>query len=329
MPSASALPRAERLRDAARISHYLNIARFDHWVKNVFVLPGAVLALAVSRPQLSELIFHLAIGMLAVGCVASSNYVLNEIMDAPFDRCHPTKRSRPVASGRIYLPCAFAEWLFLGALGLWLANFVSFPLVCTLLALWVMGIIYNVPPVRSKDFPYVDVLSESINNPLRMLAGWYIVRPSSSPPLSLLISYWMIGCFFMATKRYAEYKELADPAKSAAYRRSFAFYNEERLLASIMFYASFGMLMLGAFIIRYRIEWILAFPFVALVMAIYLSLSFKQDSAVQRPEGLYREPALMTAVAVAASVLSILLFVSVPTLQRWFSPIPLGLSVRR
>jgi hypothetical protein len=30
-------------------------------------------------------------------------------------------------------------------------------------------------------------------------------------------------------------------------------------------------------------------------MAIYLSLAFKKDSAVQRPEGLYREPALMAA----------------------------------
>lgn len=328
MSFASALPRAERLPTAARISPYLNIARFDHWVKNVFVLPGAVLSLAVSRPRLPELVCHLAIGMLAVGCVASSNYVLNEIMDAPFDRCHPTKRSRPVASGRIYLPWAFAEWLFLGALGLWVAHFASGPLVWTLLTLWIMGIIYNVPPVRSKDLPYVDVLSESVNNPLRMFAGWYIVRSFSSPPLSLLISYWMIGCFFMATKRYAEYKELADPVKSAAYRRSFAFYNEERLLASIMFYASFGMLMLGAFIIRYRIEWILAFPFVALVMAIYLSLSFKPDSAVQRPEGLYREPALMIAVIIAAAVLAVFLFVSVPTLQRWFSPIPFGLSAR-
>ena len=38
--------------------------------------------------------------------------------------------------------------------------------------LWVMGCIYNIPPVRSKDLPYLDVLSEAVNNPLRMLAGW-------------------------------------------------------------------------------------------------------------------------------------------------------------
>src|SRR5581483_396684 len=94
--------------------------------------------------------------------------------------------------------------------------------------------------------------------------------------------------------------ELRDPAVAAAYRRSFAFYTPERLLVSIMFYGSAAMLFLGAFVMRYRLELILAFPLVALVMAIYLSLSFKEDSAVQRPEGLYREPRLMLAVGTCA-----------------------------
>ena len=85
--------------------------------------------------------------------------------------------------------------------------------------LWVMGCIYNIPPVRSKDLPYVDVLSESVNNPLRMLAGWFIVGTASVAPASLLLSYWMVGCYFMAMKRYAEYREIGDPTRAAAYRQ--------------------------------------------------------------------------------------------------------------
>ena len=53
-----------------------------------------------------------------------------------------------------------------------------------------------------------------------------------------------------------------------------------------MFYASAAMLFLGAFVMRYRLELILAFPLVALVMAIYLGLAFKPDSAVQPGEAL-------------------------------------------
>jgi decaprenyl-phosphate phosphoribosyltransferase len=57
-----------------------------------------------------------------------------------------------------------------------------------------------------------------------------------------------------------------------------------------MFYGSAAMLFLGAFAMRYRLELVLSFPFVSLVMAIYLFLAFRPNSSVQRPEGLYREP---------------------------------------
>lgn len=322
-------PVVTRTNRSSSVIPYLQIARFDHWIKNVFVLPGALVALTVSpHVNWAFTVKNLILGMLAVGFVASSNYAINEVMDAPYDRHHPTKCQRPVPSGRVSLPIAYVEWLALMLLGLWLSHFVSKPLLLTLLALWIMGLIYNIPPIRSKDLPYVDVLSESINNPLRMLAGWYIIRPVSAPPLSLLVSYWMIGCFFMATKRYAEYREIANPTRSSAYRRSFQFYNEQRLLVSIMFYASFAMLMLGAFIIRYRLECILAFPLVALLMAVYLSLAFKPDSAVQRPEGLYREPALLLSATAAAVVLAVFLFVDVPFLYRWFAPLRAGLIPR-
>ena len=139
-----------------------------------------------------------------------------------------------------------------------------------MLALWAMGCIYNIPPIRSKDLPYLDVLSESINNPLRMLAGWYMTGIDAFAPTSLLLSYWFVGCYFMALKRYAEYNEIGDPERAAAYRASFAYYTPERLLVSVMFYASAAMLFLGAFVMRYRLELILAFPLIAVVMAIYL-----------------------------------------------------------
>jgi 4-hydroxybenzoate polyprenyltransferase len=194
------------------------------------------------------------------------------------------------------------------------------PFALTLLVLWIMGCVYNIPPVRSKDLPYIDVLSESINNPLRMLAGWFIASTASIAPASLLLCYWMVGCFFMATKRYAEYREINDPARAAAYRKSLSHYTLERLMVSIMFYASAAMLFLGAFVMRYRLELILAFPLVAGVMAIYLSLAFKKDSAAQNPESLYREPKLMAAVICCAVLMGALMLVNIPAMQTIFAP---------
>jgi 4-hydroxybenzoate polyprenyltransferase len=300
---------------------HVAIARIDHWFKNVFVLPGIIAAVGVDRSiGLVELLPRIAIGIASVCLVASSNYVINEVLDAPSDLSHPVKHARPVPSGQVSIPLAYVQWIALMLVGVGIGFTLGKPFGFTMLTLWVMGCIYNIPPVRSKDLPYLDVLSEAVNNPLRMLAGWFLTGTKSVAPASLLLSYWMIGCYFMAMKRFAEYRDIGDPARAAAYRRSFAYYTEQRLLVSVMFYGSAAMLFLGAFVMRYRLEVILAFPLVAWVMAIYLLLSFQPDSPVQRPEGLYKEPLLMFAVVTSAVAISALLLIDIPSLRTIFSP---------
>lgn len=323
-----AVPQSLFLRSPARpsLAGHIQIARFDHWVKNVFVLPGIVVPLAMDPASLSAgLAWRILWGLISVSLVTSSNYVINEVMDAPFDSQHPIKSSRPVPSGRVSVPVALVEWFALMAAGLGFASLVSAFFVATMIALWLMGCVYNLPPLRTKDISYLDVLSEAVNNPLRMLAGWFISGTVLIPSTSLLLSYWMVGCYFMALKRYAEYRDLGNPTLAAAYRKSFGYYTQERLLSSVIFYSSAAMLFFGAFLMRYRLELLLAAPFIALVMAVYLNLSFKPDSAVQRPEGLYREPALMMAVAACLCVMMALFFVDIPKLHTLFNPtLPLG-----
>ena len=77
-PAAAATP---------TLGGHLAICRFDHWFKNVFVLPGVVVALGMEPERLGwDLLPRLLLGLLAIGLVASSNYVINEVLDAPFDR---------------------------------------------------------------------------------------------------------------------------------------------------------------------------------------------------------------------------------------------------
>src|SRR6476661_8384237 len=87
-----------------------------------------------------------------------------------------------------------------------------------------------------------------------------------------------------------------------------------------MFYGSAAMLFFGAFCMRYRLELILAFPAIALVMAVYLHVALKDNSAAQNPEKLYREPALMASVVAAALLICALLSVDLPIMQRVFTP---------
>jgi decaprenyl-phosphate phosphoribosyltransferase len=305
----------------ATLRGHIAISRIDHWFKNVFILPGAIAAFAMDPEHVApHLGIRFALGLASVCLVASSNYVVNEVLDAPSDLSHPVKRNRPVPSGKVNVPLAYVQWLALMVVGVGLGYAVSLTYAVVMLVLWVMGCIYNIRPLRSKDLPYVDVLSEAVNNPLRMLAGWFIVGTATVAPGSLLLSYWMVGCYFMAMKRYAEYREIANHEQAAAYRKSFRFYTEDRLLVSIMFYGSAAMLFLGAFVMRYRLELILAFPLIALVMAIYLLLGLRPDSVVQRPESLYREPSLMVAVVVTSVVVCVLMLVDIPGLANLIAP---------
>jgi decaprenyl-phosphate phosphoribosyltransferase len=315
IPHTLSLPVRSKLRG------HIEIARIDHWFKNVFVLPGIVAGISADYQRVPEgLGARIVLGLISICLVASSNYVVNEVLDAPSDLAHPVKRLRPVPAGHVNVPLAYVQWIALMLVGVALGRLVSAPFAITVFVLWMMGCVYNIRPLRSKDVPYVDVLSEAVNNPIRLLAGWFIVDVPSLAPASLLLSYWMVGCYFMALKRYSEYRAIANPTRAAAYRKSFAFYTEERLLVAVMFYASAAMLFLGAFVMRYRLELILAFPLIALVMAVYLLIAFKPDSTVQRPEGLYKEPRLMIAVCTCAAVIAGTMFVDVPVLHHFFAP---------
>jgi 4-hydroxybenzoate polyprenyltransferase len=304
-----------------RFRAHLAIARLDHSIKNLFVLPGVIVPLSTGAAVWStHMLKQLVIAFVSITLVACSNYVINEVLDAPFDRLHPIKKNRPAARGLVNIPLAYIQWLLMMIVGVGIGFFfIGHMFALVSIVLWIMGCFYNIPPARTKDVPYLDVLTESINNPLRMLLGWYTVT-ALIPPVSLLIAYWMIGCYFMGLKRFSELNEIGDRTVAGNYRKSFKHYTPESLLVSVLFYASTAMLFLGAFIIRYRIELILGFPFVAFTMAIYLKLAFKPESAVQNPEKLYREPLLMGSFVATVLVMGTLLFTPMPRLQQFFLP---------
>jgi decaprenyl-phosphate phosphoribosyltransferase len=310
-------------RTQSAIWPYVQIARVDHWFKNAFMLLGVVLAMFYEPSLVSwSSVAPLAIAVLSTCLVASSNYVLNELLDGPRDRLHPEKRHRPVPAGLIRPSIAYAEWLALAAAGFALALSLNVYFFASALTLWIMGILYNVPPVRTKEWPYLDVLSESVNNPIRLFLGWFALVTFRVPPLSLAIAYWMLGAFFMAMKRFAEYRHIGDRRVAAAYRRSFEFYTEELLLVSLFFYATACALFAGIFIVRYHLELILFTPLGAGVFAYYLHIGMLPNSPVQNPEKLYRQRGFFAYMLLTTLVFILLMFTSIPFLYDLFNVEP-------
>ncbi|NNM32487.1 MAG: UbiA prenyltransferase family protein [Gemmatimonadetes bacterium] len=303
-----------------RAVHYLRMARPKQWSKNVFLLIGALLAyFYMPFGHGWATLGQLAVAFLATSLVASSNYVINELLDAPFDRKHPVKRHRPAATHAIVPARALALWLVLGAVGVSLAAYVNGAVLTWVVVLWVMGLVYNTPPVRTKDLPYLDVLSESVNNPIRILVGWHVVVPQLIPPVSVLVCFWMLGAFLMSTKRFGEYRRIGDPAVAAAYRPVFRHYDSERLLATMVFYVACAAFFGGIFTVRYKLELVFAAPAVAALLAYYLRLGFKPDSPVQDPERLHSERGMILLSTFTIVTFLFLMFVEIPGLYDLFN----------
>lgn len=303
------------LRRRAGLSDYVSIARPDHWLKNIFMLPGVALALIVDPQASLHDLLILPLAILSTCLVASANYTINEYLDGAFDRHHPTKSARATAQGLIRPELALLQYLVLAAVGLGIASRLNPVFFYASILLLVMGIIYNVQPLRSKDRAYLDVLSESVNNPIRLVLGWAAVTTIVLPPSSLLLSYWMGGAYLMAIKRFAEYRMIGDPARAALYRRSFGVYTEQSLALSAFFYALTCVFFLGIFLIKYKIEFIISFPFFALLFAWYQSIALRPGSTAINPERLYTEPKFMGYVAFLVVLVAVLFVVHIPQLQ--------------
>lgn len=295
---------------------YVSIARPDHWFKNAFLLPGAALAVVLSgAPLRAELILQVLAALVATSLVASANYTINEWLDAEFDRFHPTKSSRPAVSTSMSASLVYAQWFLLAAFGSALAFSINVRVFEYELALLIMGLVYNVRPLRTKERPYLDVLSEAINNPIRFMIGWSVIVQTAAPPSSVLMAYWMGGAYLMAIKRFSEYRFIGDPDRAGLYRRSFFYYNENSLLLSSFFYAMCSSTFLGIFLIKYRIEFILGLPLLVILFVWYLAIGMRHNSVAQRTEKLYTEWHLMVFVALLVAAFTILLFVDIPALE--------------
>ena len=286
---------------------YIKVLRPDHWLKNIFILFGLAVAVALlpnEVPQDPARLVLLAVLSFIPAClIASANYIINEILDAPFDRMHPTKKDRPVPSGKVSIPILWGIMVVISIVAfvlslLWFNMGYTISLALLLLS----GFVYNVEPIRLKDRAFLDVIAESFNNPIRLWLGWYALLPATSfPPLSIVLAWWFFGALLMAGKRYAEFRFIGDAERSGQYRKSFKVYTEKSLILSMVTHANFFCFCMGIAIAVYRPNLVFVFPLVVLAIGVYLNLAMSESEARLEPEHLLRSPlVILCTVAVVA-----------------------------
>src|SRR5918912_500601 len=80
------------------VSSTLSALRPRQWTKNLLLFAGIVFAAKIGDAWR----WLDAVAAFVAYCAASSaSYLVNDVRDAPHDRVHPVKRSRPIARGEL------------------------------------------------------------------------------------------------------------------------------------------------------------------------------------------------------------------------------------
>lgn len=311
------------MKNNSAINSHMKLMRMDHWIKNLFMIPGAILAFSFELDaNPSEIdagkVSALVLSFICLCLISSSNYVINEWLDRNFDYKHPLKNHRVATKFEFKAKNIYIQYTLLIVLATIISLSLSSSVNLFLLLLLIMGVIYNVKPVRTKDRHYIDVISESVNNPIRFSIGWLAIVPNELVPISAFLCYWGIGIFLMSLKRYSEMIIVSDKSLLETYRKSFRKWSPNKLLIFSFIGAVIASTFGAILIMRRHLEYILAFPIIIWLFAEYLKLSLELDPASYAPEKLFRKKKLQILIIVTACIVALLTFTDFPILYSLF-----------
>jgi len=288
---------------------YLKICRPDHWLKNVFIVFGHLVAwaLVLDFKLDFQLVTQAVLSLIPACLIASANYILNEILDAPFDAMHPTKRHRGIPAGKVKVPILWGikAVLIVVAFGLCQLWGFNWAYQGALLLLLLSGLVYNVPPLRLKDRAFADVIAESFNNPIRLWLGYYaLVGPTNVAPASIVLCWWFFGALLMTGKRYAEFRFIADAELSGKYRRSFKTYTEKSLILAMIGYANLFCFCAGVAMAVYPQlhNLVLVAPLIIAAVLVYFHHAMKEEAARLEPEELLKNPWIILCTVITGGI---------------------------
>ena len=175
--------------------------RVHQWAKNLLVfLP------LLTAHRLTDLagIGHLLAAFVAFCLVASAVYIINDLLDLPFDRVHPTKQHRALASGALPIQYALAATPVLLIAGFAVAIAVSLPFAGMVAAYFALTLGYS---LMWKRVAILDVLILSLLYTVRVLAGAVAIPVPASFWLLAFSSFFFLSLAML--KRYVEIEGLA------------------------------------------------------------------------------------------------------------------------
>ncbi len=174
---------------------YIKLLRPAQWSKNLFVFLPLFFAQDIDNlPRLLAVVVAFVALSLASSCI----YVLNDMCDVEFDRKHPEKCRRPIASGRVSLPVARGVYTFLLILSVVVVVLFipSTPMYVVLATYLLLNHAYS---LWLKHIAILDVMIVAFGFVLRVIAG--AVAAEVVPSHWIIIMTFLLALFLVLAKR--------------------------------------------------------------------------------------------------------------------------------
>lgn len=293
---------------------YLKALRVNQWIKNFIIFT----AIIFSGTLFDQRLFLLSLTAFFIYCLLSStSYLLNDIIDYPYDIKHPVKKNRPIAAGKISIPHATFLVFTLTIISLLLALFVSLSFFFLALFFILLHFFYS---LYLKKFPTVDIFSISFSFMIRAFAGEVVT--GYHIPIWLLLTIFFISLFMATIKRHAELITQEKGTRESLYRYKehfLDFLTNTFATATIIAYATYTYVepipqvntFLGGYLPALEVrKWMMiTVPLVVYGVARYAQLLYERDEG-ERPEKIItQDKPLVVTILLWVTIVILLIYV--------------------
>ncbi|WP_136681445.1 UbiA family prenyltransferase [Neptunomonas sp. XY-337] len=210
--------------------------RLHQWLKNLLILVPLLVSGSFTE---IESIFTIIAAFFSFSLLASSTYILNDLIDLESDRSHARKKYRPLAAGLISIKSAALVAASLFSTSILVALSLSYAFSLILFAYLSLTLFYS---FKVKQYIGMDVVTLALLYTIRILAG--------AAAINVATSFWLLAFsifIFLSlalVKRCSEIKSMEAEGKQLAKGRD---YNIEDYAVLKSFGTSSAMLALLMF----------------------------------------------------------------------------------
>lgn len=209
--------------------------RPGQWIKNALVFAAIIFNGKLFDPALFRISFW---GFVVFCLLSSSSYIINDILDVRFDRLHPQKKYRPIASGALNANLALDVAVLLAFTGL-VSSLLLGPGVFAMCFLFLsLHLLYS---SGLKRYAAIDILLIASSFVIRTLAGEALT--GYHLPVWLMLTVVFMALFIASGKRRSELVlegSKTRPALASYQRQLLDFYCSTFATASLLSYALFA-----------------------------------------------------------------------------------------